>query len=87
MEHLGMPKEAIKVVGSMYPGDDEDGEPMSIRVRTPYGDTAVTSLFGGILYQRTIRGLYQRVRRGTIPESAALSIMYRTAAAMVKCGH
>ena len=39
MEYLGLPQEAIEVVGNLYPGSREDGEPMNIIVRTPYGDT------------------------------------------------
>ena len=54
MDYLGLPQEAIEVVGNLYPGPREDGEPMNIKVRTPYGDTGDISVRRGTIHGDTL---------------------------------
>ena len=72
MEYLGVSQEATNVVGNLYPGSREDGEPMSINVCSPCGDNGGIYVRRGAIQGDTLRPLLvlfyigsMRTRRGT----------------------
>jgi hypothetical protein len=57
MGYLGLPQDAIEVVGNLYPGANEDVEPMHIKVRTPYGETGEIGVRRGTIQGDTLSPL------------------------------